>query len=176
MTTPDDRTFKAEPAAAPVVPEALAAKVALALEAPEQGRDLRVRLDVEGGLHEERYELRFDASGAGDSSAALRSVLAGKEVAPATGKLPARSRTQLLRALDVPQLARAAAAPPWIPPDSLIGTLEITDGEQRVNVVFMADTEQARTAGFELPPPLQKAVDTIYSLAARQLGERDVRP
>src|SRR5215207_3751976 len=174
--TPDDGRFKAVPSGAPDDPDALANKLARAVEAPERGHEIRVSLDVEGGSHDERYELHFDASGAGDATAAMRSALDGKAVPPQTKRLPGRSRTQLLRALDVAKLARAATGRPRIPPDSLVGRLEVTDGEQRVTVVFMAEPQQARTAGFELPPELQKAVDTIYTLAARHLGERDIRP
>lgn len=176
MTIPDDERFKATPAGAPDVPDELAAKIARALEDPKRGRDIHVRLDVEGGQHDERYEFHFDATAAGEATAGLRSELADKTLRAQTAKLPPRSRTQLLRALDVAELARAARVRPRIPPDSLIGRLEVTDGEQRVTAVFMADPEQARTAGFELPPELAKAVDTIYTLAARQLGEQDVRP
>jgi hypothetical protein len=48
--------------------------------------------------------------------------------------------------------------------------LEVFDGRERVEVVFMADPEQARQAGHRTPPIVTRAVERMYTLAARQMG------
>ena len=66
-----------------------------------------------------------------------------------------------------------------IPPCSVVGVLEVFDGRERVRVVFMADPEQAREAGYRMPPAVSRLTKRIYTIAAQQLGlkspERDPR-
>jgi hypothetical protein len=175
MNDESNRIGKEQPAAAPSVPGELVKKVAEGVTDPEHARDLRVSLWVEGGAPSERYEFHFEAVGTGEAKAHMRNEITGREPAPRAIELAPSEFSDLLRTLDVRRMIRAAGQPPRIPPDSVIGKLEISDGEQRVSTVFMADAEQAKDAGYELPREVANAVDRIYDLAARQLDE-DVRP
>lgn len=176
MNDESNHIGKEQPAAAPSVPGELVKKVAQGISDPENAPDLRVALWVEGGVHSERYEFHFEASGSGEGFARLRNELTGRQAEPRTFELEPSDFSDLLRTLDVRRLIRAAEQQPRIPPDSVIGRLEISDSEQRVSTVFMADAEQAKDAGYELPREVAHAVDWIYDLAARKLDEKDVRP
>jgi len=169
-------TGKQEPTAAPSVPGTLVRKVSAGVSDPDSARDLRVALWVEGGAPSERYEFSFEAAGSGEASAGMRNEATGREARARTIELERGDFTDLLRTLDVRNLIRLAGRPQRIPPDSVIGRLEISDGEQRVSSVFMADPEQAKDAGYEVPQAVADAVDRIYDLAARQLDEKDLRP
>lgn len=167
---------KEQPAAAPSVPGDLVKRVSEAISDPERARDLRVALWVEGGAPSERFELSFEATGSGEARARMKDEVKGRGETSRTVELTQSDFAELLRALDVRQLLRAADRSHPIPPDSVIGRLELTDGEQRISTVFMADPEQAKDAGYELPRAVAEAVDRIYELAARELDEKDVRP
>jgi hypothetical protein len=175
MNEQSNHTGKDQPAAAPSVPGELVKKVSEGISDPERARDLRVALWVEGGAPSERYEFHFEASGSGEARAGMKNEATGREAKPRTIELEPSDFSDLLRTLDVRRLIRAAGQQQRIPPDSVIGRLEISDGEQRVSTVFMADAEQAKDAGYELPREVAQAVDRIYDLAARQLDEKDVR-
>jgi len=167
---------KHAPSAVPPVTADLAENVRRAADDRDARREIRVRLDVEGGQHEDRYEFRFEAAGSGEVESRFRSKLRSREYGPKTGELAPRDFTGLLRTIDVGELLEAAKAMPRIPPDSLVGRLLVSDGRQEVSVIFMADPEQAKTAGYEAPATLEKAVERIYALADRNLGAKDIRP
>lgn len=78
---------------------------------------------------------------------------------------------RLLRSVDVRRLKEARRTRmPRIPPCSVLGRLEVFDGRERVEVVFMADPEQARQAGYRMPPVIARVTERIYAIAAQQLG------
>jgi hypothetical protein len=169
-------TGKQEPAAAPGVPGTLVRKVSAGVSDPDSAGDLRVALWVEGGAPSERYEFSFEAAGSGEASARMRNEATGREAKARRIELERSDFSDLLRTLDVRNLIRLADRPQRIPPDSVIARLEVSDGEQRVSTVFMADPEQAKDAGYEVPRAVAETVDRIFDLAARELDEKDVRP
>ena len=131
----------------------------------------RVRLTVEGGAPGEQYQFRFEISAGGALAYRLKSELAGRLVEDSVSRVEPAEFDRLLRGLTVGRLkqARQRRAPP-IPPCSVLGLLEVFDGRERVEMVFMADPEQARQAGHRTPPVVARAVGRIYTLAARQMG------
>jgi hypothetical protein len=171
-----NQATKHSPGAPPSAPGELADKVTKAIKSDKERAELHVRLNVEGGQHEERYEFRFDASGGGEVECGLTCALSKRDLAPATSKITATDFAKLLKSVDIAKLAEAAKAVPRIPPDSLVGRLQVTDGRQQVTVIFMADPEQAKAAGYEPPPEVTQIVEGIYKQAAKQLGVRNARP
>ena len=131
----------------------------------------RVRLTVDGGVPGEQYRFRFEISAGGAIAYRLKSELAGRLVEDSVSRVEPAEFDRLLRGLRIGQLKQARQRrPPHIPPCSVLGLLEVFDGRARVEMVFMADPEQARQAGHRTPPVVARAVDRIYTLAARQMG------
>ena len=176
MSEHSDESSKASPAGTPFASTELATKVREAVDKPEARRDLQVRLEVEGGQHEDRYRFHFAATGSGEAEAGLHDGLRDVALEPKRAKLAARDMASLLKLIDVEGLIAASRIRPRIPPDSLVGRLHVGDGAQGVTVVFMADEEQAKTAGYELPRAVSRVVDQIYELGAKAVGTRDARP
>jgi hypothetical protein len=56
-----------------------------------------------------------------------------------------------------------------------MGRLEVFDGQERVQVVFMADEGRAKQAGYRMPRVVARAIEIIYSRAAKQLGLRETK-
>ena len=101
--------------------------------------------------------------------------MSGRRVTETESRMEPAQVEGLVRALSVAKLKQVAARQARtngkpIPPCSLIGTLEVWDGRTMVRVIFMADPEQAKQAGHPVPADVKKAVDTIYGMAARQMG------
>jgi hypothetical protein len=171
----DDRV-KSSPGATPQLPQELASQLALALDDPAARAPIRVGLHVEGGVANERYDFHFEASGTGGVSSALSCRMTGRSPEPKHGTLSAKELTELLRKVDVKALAEAARRAPRFPPDSLVGRLEVGNETQRVTVLFMADPEQARSAGYEPPRAVRELTAAIYDMGAKQLREKTVAP
>lgn len=141
-----------------------------ALARPEPLRDVAVTLTIGGGLPEDRYALRFESRGASDVKCGL-----------ATPGARGRMQLQALQFSDdeaadvrrrLTELLKADLPVPRIPPDSLVGRLDISVGTERVTIYFMADPGQARDAGHPPPPPLTRTLEAIYAVCARGLGKR----
>jgi hypothetical protein len=140
----------------------------------------RVRLTIEGGARGEEYRFHFEAAAGGGVAYGLKSDLTGRQIGDAVSRIEPSQFERLLRTADPGRLKQAQRSRlPPIPPCSLVGRLEVFDGEQRVHVVFMADPEQARQAGHRTPPAVRRTVERIYDLAAagmRLKSAADVRP
>jgi hypothetical protein len=146
-----------------------------ALRDPSRLREVRVRLTISGGLPEERYELRFGAEG-GKVDCALAGVQTGAKTQAETYELSDRELAELFERMDLLQLLKGDVPRPLIPPDSLVGRLELSAGREPVTLYFMADPGQARDAGFEPPPALAKAIEAIYGICGRVLGIERLAP
>ena len=131
----------------------------------------RISVRIDGGPRGEEYRFHFDAVAGGAVLLRYKSDLSGRQVESSRGMLEPAEFERLLRGADVRRLRTASRArPARIPPCSVVGVLEVFDGRERVEVVFMADSEQAREAGYRMPAAVSRVTERIYALAARQLG------
>lgn len=144
---------------------------------PEARSGAYARLTISGGLPEEGAEpLTIDMSAAGEMPFALEAAPAGAG-RHVSLEMDEDILATLFGAVEGGAVAigmneAAPAEPPDIPPDSVVGRLEVSVGEARRELVFMADEEQAKTAGHELPAPAAAAVRKMVDLAnAEERGE-----
>lgn len=142
----------------------------------DEGPAVRIVLDVDNGHAAERYHFRFDGSSTGRSEVRLTDAF--REVADerATGTDARETVTRALDLVDFGQLAFRARTRPRIPPGSLVARLTIARGAEQVKHIFMADEEQAKTAGVEPDPRLSELLESLYEAGAKQLGRDDIRP
>jgi hypothetical protein len=136
----------------------------------------RVSMMIDGGNRGEEYSFHFEASAGGALRLLFKSDLSGLYFDDSRGRMESVEFDRLLRRVNVSRLkqARRRRMPP-IPPCSLLGCLEVFDGKERVQVVFMADEGQAKQAGYRMPPIVARTRETIYGLAAKQLGLREAK-
>jgi hypothetical protein len=153
------------PGAEPPVPRA---------QVPADSGGPRISVRIDGGPRGEEYRFHFEAAASGAVLLDYKSDLAGRQVEASRATLSPADFDRLLRGANLRQLKTASRArPARIPPCSVVGVLDVFDGRERVRVVFMADREQAREAGYRTPPAVSRLVDRIYTLAAQQLGLKD---
>lgn len=167
---------KAQPAGTVEGYKELEAKLQQLQADPQAESDVRIEMSVSGGMPAERYEFHFVATSGGEGQCRLRCHLTERDYEAKSLQLSQEEMARMIGNVDAPQLMRSAAPQVQIPPDSLIGRLQISDGEQTAQFIFMADPGQAETAGYEMPPQLAQLTDTIYDMAQQQLGAEDVRP
>jgi hypothetical protein len=164
------------PHGTPRVPTRLVEGLKAAIADPERRAGAYVDLSVAGGVRGEAYEFEFHVDATGRTTSRLRDELHERH-REARDLEPDRSRfTALAEAIDVEALLHADAPAARFPPDSVIGRLEISDGEQTVRFTFLADEEQAERSMAMASEPLRKAVGAVYETAAKVLGDDQVRP
>jgi hypothetical protein len=168
----------ARPAGTPHVPGRIVEGIREAIADPKRRPGAYIRLTASGGVHGEEYEFEYVIDASGTARSRLRDELHGRHLSgrdePAR-RDPARF-TSLAEAIDVESLMRAEDAAGGFPPDSVVGRLEVSDGEQRVSFAFLADEGQAARAQIRMADPLRRAVDVVYGAAAEHLDERDLKP
>lgn len=170
---------KSIPVQAPPTPGRIADGLRAAVADPKSRRGAYIRLQITGGVRGESYDFDYRIDAGGRESGHLRDELNGRRTErPATDTKdadPARFAA-LVRALDIEELMRTDAPRGGFPPDSVVGRLEVSDGDQTASFLFLADEEQATRARKATPDSLGKAVDAVFDAAVRHLDTRDVRP
>ncbi len=137
---------------------------------------LNIKLSINGGVNGERYHFNFDATGAGEAKCSMRNELADMDYKLHSFKMPQDDFINLFRNINISEMQEFYKLQNRIPPDSLIGRLEISTGKDNISIIYMADKEQAKTAGYEIPVQLNNVIESIFQIAARQLKAKDVRP
>lgn len=166
----EKRTPGGLPAEAPLSPEGMKR----VLDDPEARRKARFRLTISGGMPSEVQPFSLDLDGRGQI-AVTRFEAAGA-AREDTGRVDETVVLRLLRDLGAAAIATATPPRVRIPPDSLIGRLEISLGGDAQQIVFMADEEQARTAGFHLSPPVGRLIEDLYRIGGEVAGTASLKP
>ena len=137
----------------------------------EVDRELRVSLMVAGGAPSQRYRFHFAATGAGQVRCELGCELSDRS-GKASRQVHQREVAELVRAIVASGVLKVAPEEPRFLPDTVVGTLELSDGRSSLRWDFAADPEQAKTQDAVPPPALERAADEIYSLGARLMNKR----
>lgn len=138
----------------------------------EPDRDLRVSLLVAGGAPSQRYRFHFAADGSGGVEGELHCELSGREGKARRAKLARKQFADLVRDVVASGVLEVPAEQPRFLPDTVVGTLELTDGRSSLSWDFAADPEQAKAQGAVPPRAVERAADEIYSRAAKLMGKR----
>lgn len=167
---------KVGPGGGPAQVTDLAERVREGSTESEDDRELRVRLEVSGGAAGEKFELRFAATESGRLEIYLVNELRQVESRREEGELSEGEFRRLLESVNVAQMSELSRLRQPIPPCSVVGRLIVSDGQQEVRVLYMAEPEQAREAGFGVHPSIERATEAIYGLVSERLSVKEVRP
>lgn len=168
---------KTIPLATPQLPGRIAQGLRKAIEDPKKYPKAYIRLSASGGVHGESYDFEYRIEATGRATSRLHDELKGRRVAQqaATGKAASPARfAALAKAIDIEALLRSEPVSGGFAPDSVVGRLEISDGEQTATFLFQASDEPA--AGARASDPLRRAAAEVYKAAAAHLGTDDVKP
>lgn len=127
--------------------------------------EVRITLSVSGGLPGEFTPFRLVVAGSGEVLFTRTDRGQFDEAAERSARADESVVSELLTLIDADDLALASERRVPIPPDSLVGIIELQVEGTREQVVFMADEEQAKTAGFRLPERLERLVRQMTAIA-----------
>ena len=138
---------------------------------PESRRGIAIRLSVGGGLPGRFEPFEISVDGAGSVTFARTEERGAEQRAQLSMRVDEGVVRDLLQEIDEEDVAGAQRHVP-IPPDSLVGLLDIEVGGKTEQVVFMADEEQARTAGFHMAEPLRRLVANMLRIGEEASGAK----
>ena len=171
-----DQTPKAGPQGGPPEPGPIERRLVEALDDPTAMEMVTVRLSIDGGVEGERFKLDVAATGRGDMHLDFDCALTRRRVERTVVRIEPQRLARIVRALAPAALADFTERQGGFPPCSLIGRLVVQIAGQTWTRYFMADPEQARTAGYEPPPGIMRAVEMLYGEAEETLGIGNLRP
>ena len=167
---------KSRPSQVPDDGPSLTESLDLALEDPEVARDMRITLQISGGLAKQSYSLDFDASGGGGIRCSVNCELSRRKRRRERKRVDRKAFLSLLRRIRSSGVLRIAQEGPPFLPDTVVGCLQITDGRSVQKHYFAADPDQAAVQKRKPPARLMRAVDAIYAEGAKVIGMRSVKP
>lgn len=168
---------KTMPIATPQLPGRIVEGLRKAIDDPKKYPKAYIRLSASGGVHGESYDFEYRIEASGRATSRLHDELKGQRIAEraATGKAASPAQfAALAKAIDIEALLRSEPVSGGFTPDSVVGRLEISDGEQTATFLFQAGDEQA--AGARASDPLRRAAAAVYKAAAAHLGTDDAKP
>ncbi len=122
------------------------------------------------------YYFDFRVSGRGPVTCEMRCALTGREANARVENVEAAEFSALLKKLLNSRVLELVPEPPRFLPDTVVGCLEISDGETTFRAYFAADPGQVNPQTKAPPPELLRAVDAVYAAASRLTGKRALKP
>jgi hypothetical protein len=138
-------------------------------------RKFEISLRVAGGAPSQRYRFEFVARGTGTASSELSDDAADRREKSDERLDPAELADLARKVLASDILDTPAEAPRFLP-DTLVGILDITNGTTRFRRYFAVDADQAQVQAATPPARVAEAADAIFSLGAKRMGKRSIKP
>ena len=142
----------------------------------ETREKLTIRLHISGGMPSQAYHFDFRTAGNEVTYCELDCTLSGRQGSRESSVLEYDDFSNLLSKLQESQVLETVQENPRFLPDTVVGYLEITDGELSRRMYFAADEDQAGVQGKTVSPELQAAVEPIYQMAGKLLDMESVKP
>ena len=173
------------PIGTPKLPGRLAEGLRRAVADPKRHAGAYVKLTASGGVHGEHYDFEYRIDVAGRASGRLHDEMKGvrmtdadvasRKGAKSVNAAAPKRFADIVKAIDVDALMRSDATTGGFVPDSVIGRLEVSDGEQTATFQFQAHDAQATGAKGVAAEPLGRAADAVWHAAAAHFGT-EVKP
>jgi hypothetical protein len=138
-------------------------------------RRFEISLRVAGGAPSQRYRFEFVARGTGTASTELNCEATDRQ-AKSTERIQPAELADLARKVLASDILDTPAEAPQFLPDTLVGILSITNGTTSFRRYFAADADQAQVQAAAPPAGVAEAADAIFSLGAKRMGKRSVKP
>jgi hypothetical protein len=167
---------KSEPTLSPIQMNLLEDSLRVARRDADKAAGFRVSLHIGGGVPGQKYTFHYDATGDGDVLSEMRCELSHRKVDEKRTRQSKEKFSGLLDRIYKSNLLQLPGEPPGFLPDTIVGHLEISDGENAYRTYFAVDPEQAKVQGRTVPKPLQSVLNAIYKLGSEATGLKSVKP
>lgn len=166
------------PAGTPRVPGRIIEGMREAIADPRRRPRAYIRLSAHGGVRGEAYDFEYVIDALGHTTSRLTDELSGEQHVsrddPSRPGDPGRFAL-LAEAVDLVSLMQVEQQTGGFVPDSVVGRLEVSDGEQSVSFLFPAGDSLAARAQADIPDRLRHAVEVVYQAAEASFGNDEPR-
>ena len=137
---------------------------------------LAISLHISGGLPSQSYHFDFRIAGNEVTNCELDCTLTGRKGNLESIVIEQDDYALLLRALLERQVLEIPQETPRFLPDTVVGYLEVMDGESSQRIYFAADENQASVQDKLPSPELLATIEPIYLIAGKLLDMESVKP
>jgi hypothetical protein len=138
--------------------------------------DLSISFRVAGGVHEQHYRLVLRTRGGRIDNCAFDCALSDRHSEKNKCAIDQKTISSLYSSLLRSEILYMKPEPPRFLPDTLVGIIEITSGENTHRVYFAADPDQAEVQGLSTPPAVLAAAEALYKTTGKILEIKNARP
>ncbi len=142
----------------------------------QEDEKINIQLLISGGVHSERFNFDFALNEKGQLSCGIDCMLSNRKAHLKNRAIKINEVEGLVRTIKATDLLSQNAYLGQFVPCTLVGILKLRIGDRYYETRFAADPEQAKTQKIEAPKGLDKSLESIYSLAAKNLKVKSVRP
>jgi hypothetical protein len=155
------------------------AELAAALKQAATGAaddDLTISFAVSGGVHEQRYDFAFASRSNAIEECMIDCELSDRHARTASLQAAPQLITDLSKQLVRSGVLDVEPEQRLFLPDTLIGQIEIQQGDRAYRVLFAADPDQAAVQDATPSKAVLAAADALYTAAGAVLDVDNVRP
>lgn len=139
-------------------------------------KKIGIRLRISGGLPSQAYYFNLSISDSERLECELNHARLGRKGKSKSTVLNTKDITSILKTILETKVLDLPEEPSQFLPDTLVGRLEITDGESVFRRCYIADKEQAKTQHRIPFTALKKTTDHIFQLGSKVLGVKKIKP
>lgn len=139
-------------------------------------KKIKIILQISGGLASQAYYFKFSTSGFEKVECEINDAISGLRSSSKPSTMKSSDIESMLKTILESGLLELPKEPPRFLPDTLVGRLEISDGENVFQYFYIADKEQAKTQQRVPPEALEKNTEHIFGFASKLTGKRIVKP
>lgn len=137
---------------------------------------ITVSLRISGAPPSEGYYFFLEISGQGAVEYEFQSHQPEAISRSGSATISNEAVVKLLKRIHTSGVLELPQETPRFIPDTLVGMLEISDGDRAFRMRFAADPEQAETQGQVPPPALMETTEALYALGTRVMDVDSVKP
>jgi hypothetical protein len=138
-------------------------------------KNLGLSMKIDGGVHGEKFKFDFDANAKGEVVCGMNCQLSDRQHKVKKYKVNTEVFQELFNLVNIGEYLKLQNQI-RIPPCSLIGRIELRNGKEKMEFIFMADKGQAEEVGYRIPDAMSVLIEKIYTITERQLKSKDIRP
>lgn len=143
------------------------------------GDDLSIDFTVAGGAPSQRFRLALHIKGREVRSCSYDCDMSDRHVEIDRQQMSEKGGDlvgSLVQRLVRSDVLGSRYAPATFLPDTIIGTIVVTVGDEERRIQFAADPDQAAVQGLRPPAEVIAAVEALYDMAGQVLEMENVRP
>jgi len=170
------KSQKVKPRITPGTIKSLKTSLQRAITDEKIRKKIKISLQISGGFASQAYYFIFSTSGFEKVECEINDSISGLRSSSKPSTMKSNDIESMLKTILESGVLELPKEPPRFLPDTLVGRLEISDGESVFRYFYIADKEQAKTQHRVPPEALAKTAEHILRLGSKFTGKKIIKP